>query len=194
MNTEEISIRIATPEDAKKLLKIYAPYVTETAVTFEYEVPSVEEFAGRISHVLEKYPYLIAEMNGQAVGYAYAGPLKTRAAYDWAVETTIYVDKDVKKCGVGRKLYNTLEKILKAQNILNLNACIAYPAEENEYLTKDSKHFHEHLGYHLVGEFHQCGYKFGRWFNMIWMEKHIGEHVENQPAVKMFSEIRTEVL
>ena len=83
-----------------------------------------------------------------------------------------------------------MEKLLKEQGILNLNACIAYPRSEDEYLTKNSVEFHTHLGYRLVGEFYQCGYKFNRWYNMVWMEKQIGEHVSNQPAVKSFEDIR----
>lgn len=184
-------IRIAVKEDAEALVKLYAPYVEKTAITFEYEVPSVEEFAGRMSRILEKYPYLAAERNGEIVGYAYAGAFHSRAAYDWAVETTVYVREDQKKTGVGRDLYQVLEKILSAQNILNLNACIGYPVEEDEYLTKNSVQFHEHMGYRFVGEFDKCGYKFGRWYNMVWMEKHIGRHVEDhQPPVKLFDEVR----
>lgn len=185
-----IKIRIATARDAADLLNIYAPYVEKTAITFEKEVPSEEEFADRICRVLEKYPYLVATMDDEIVGYAYAGAFQERAAYDWAVETSIYVAIDKKRMGVGKKLYEALEETLKEQNILNLNACIAYPREEDEYLTKESARFHEHMGYRLVGKFDRCGYKFNRWYNMIWMEKHIGEHVENQPKVKWFGEIK----
>ena len=175
-------IRIATRRDASKLLEIYAPYVEKTAVTFECEVPAVPEFEKRIGHVLEKYPYLVAEREGAISGYAYAGTFKNRAAYRWAVETTVYVREDLKKMGTGRELYAALEKILSMQNILNLNACIAYPCEaEDPYLTRDSVQFHEHLGYQFVGQFHWCGYKFGRWYHMIW----------NPPAVKSFGEVRS---
>lgn len=183
-------IRIAAVQDAASLLEIYAPYVEKTAITFEYEVPSVQEFAGRIGHVLEKYPYLAAERDGEIVGYAYAGPFKERAAYDWAVETTIYVREDRKGTGVGRELYEALEHALFLQNILNVNACIAWPETEDEHLTKNSVQFHEHMGYRLVGEFYKCGYKFGRWYNMVWMEKHLGEHKEPPAAVKRFEEVR----
>jgi len=183
-------IRIATEQDAEELLEIYAPYVENTAITFEYTVPTVQEFAQRIHHVLEKYPYLIAEREDKIVGYAYAGTFKERAAYDWAVETTVYVREDQKKTGVGRALYEALEKILALQNIQNLNACIAYLEIEDQYLTHNSVQFHEHLGYRLVGEFYKCGYKAGRWYNMVWMEKHIGEHEDNPKEVKPFNDIR----
>lgn len=184
-----VQIRMAVPEDAEELLNIYSPYVRQTAITFEYEVPTIEEFGRRVSHTLEKYPYLVAEWNGKPIGYAYAGPFKTRAAYDWAVETSIYIRQDMRKKGLGGHLYETLEELLGRQGFLNLYACIACPAvEEDPYLDKNSVQFHEHMGYHLAGEFHQCGYKFDRWYNMVWMEKHLGEHHSSQPAVKRINE------
>lgn len=183
-------IRAAAPEDAEALLEIYRPYVEETAITFEYEVPAPEEFRERIRHVLCRYPYLVAEQDGEIVGYAYAGAFKERAAYDWAVETTVYVKKDRRRRGIGKELYAALEKALALQNILNANACIAYPETEDAYLTKNSVQFHEHMGYKTVGEFHRCGYKFHRWYNMVWMEKFLGEHRENQEPVKPFADIR----
>lgn len=183
-------IRIATEQDAEALLEIYAPYVENTAITFEYIVPTVQEFTQRIRHVLERYPYLIAEREGKIAGYAYAGTFKERAAYDWSVETTVYVREDQKKTGVGRELYEALEKLLILQNIQNLNACIAYLEVEDQYLTHNSVQFHEHLGYRLVGEFYKCGYKSGRWYNMVWMEKHIGEHEDRPQVVKPFDDIR----
>lgn len=185
---KEVRIRTATKADAPALLNIYAPYVEQTAITFEYEVPSVEEFAGRIEQILEKYPYLVAEAEGEIVGYAYAGTFKARAAYDWSVETTIYVNQKKKRMGIGGKLYAALEEALRAQHILNLNACIGYPQKEDEYLTKDSEKFHQKLGYRLVGTFHDSGYKFGRWYDMIWVEKMLGEHTESPASVIPFSE------
>ena len=190
MEHSEIIIRTAEETDAAALLSIYAPYVERTAITFEYEVPSLQEFAGRICHVREKYPYLLAEADGQVLGYAYASPFKERAAYDWAVETSIYVDGSKKRMGIGKALHQALEQALREQGILNMNACIACPETEDEYLTRNSIEFHAHLGYRLVGEFRECGYKFGRWYNMVWMEKLIGDHRPDQPAPKTFEEIR----
>ena len=179
-----ITIRMANPADAQALLNIYAPYVINTAITFEYDVPSVEEFASRIAHTLEKYPYLLAEEGGNILGYAYASPFHDRPAYDWAVETSIYVDQNIKHRGIGRKLHDALESTLREQGILNMNACIAYPPEEDEHLDKNSVEFHAHMGYRLVGEFYKCGYKFNRWYNMVWMEKLIGEHLSDQKPPK----------
>ena len=181
-----ITIRAARPEDAEALLAIYTPYVRDTAISFEYEVPSFQEFQARIRRTLEKYPYLVAEAAGVILGYAYAGVFKPRAAYDWAVETSIYVDRSRRQSGIGRMLYNNLEKALAAQGILNANACITWAEQEDQYLTQDSARFHERMGYRLVGTFHQCGYKFGRWYDMIWMEKHLGPHLAGQPPVVPF--------
>lgn len=128
-----MKIEIASLEDAQELVEIYRYYVEKTAITFEYEVPSVEEFKQRMVHVMEKYPYLIAKENDQIVGYAYASCFKNRTAYDWCVETSIYVNYDLKRCGIGKKLYLALEKALKAQHITNLNACISSPIENAEY-------------------------------------------------------------
>lgn len=193
-NGGAVVLRPAVPEDAEALLEIYAPYVRETAVTFEYDVPSLEEFRGRIERTLERYPYLVAEADGEAVGYAYAGPLKGRAAYDWSVETTIYLRRDRRRRGVGRRLYLALEEILRAQNILNLYACIARPELEDQYLTRDSEAFHTRMGYRLIGEFRKCGYKFGTWYNMVWMEKFLGEHPEKTEAFLPFSELSPEIV
>ena len=187
MSEEEIRIRTAREEDARACLDIYAPYVEHTAITFEYEVPSLEEFRGRMLRTQEKYPWIVAEKGGVVLGYAYAGPFHDRAAYDWAVETSIYVDRSRRGEGIGKLLYGALERALKEQNILNLYACIAWPEEEDEYLTKDSEEFHRRLGYRLAGEFRRCGYKFGRWYHMIWMEKHIGPHPDCPEAVIPFA-------
>lgn len=175
MTDETAFIRPASPEDAAALLDIYAPYVRGTAITFEYEAPGLEEFRDRIRRTLERYPYLAAEAAGELVGYAYAGPFKDRAAYDWAAETSVYLRTDRKRRGVGGQLYRALEDILKKQNVRNLYACVACPAEEGDArLTRDSVDFHAHMGWRIVGEFRGCGYKFGTWYNMVWMEKRVG--------------------
>lgn len=186
-----ITIRIAKIEDADKLLKIYSYYVTNTAISFEWNVPSLQDFSERIANTLKKYPYIVAEINQnnqkKIIGYAYAGAFKTRTAYDWSVETSIYVDKEFRHCGVGKLLLERLEQLLQKQNFLNVNACIAFTEKESEYLTNDSYKFHQKMGYTLVGTFHKCGYKFNEWFDMIWMEKIIGKHIQNQPKILDFN-------
>lgn len=185
----DIKIRIATPEDAQALLDIYAPYIKRTAVTFEYEVPSTAGFAERITHTLARYPYLAAVHGEEILGYVYAGPLHVRPAYDWSVETSIYVRMDQKGRGIGSALYRELERVLLEQKIVNVAACIAYPETEDEYLTKDSVRFHEKQGYRMVGQFHECAYKFGRWYHMVWMEKQIGPHLAVMPPMIPFQEL-----
>ena len=179
----KISIRSATCEDAEELLRIYDYYVRETAITFEYVTPSVEEFRGRIKSTLEKFPYLVVEENGIILGYAYASAFHVREAYKWCVEMSIYLDKDAHARGLGRLIYEELERQLKEMGYLNLNACISFPDKEDEYLTFGSVRFHEKMGYSMVGEFHKCGFKFGRWYNMVWMEKIIGDHNSTPPEL-----------
>lgn len=162
-------IRTAAPQDAPGLLDIYAPYVEHSPVTFEYTVPSPEEFARRIRHTLDRYPYLIAEEDGSPLGYTYASAFKGRAAYDWSVETSIYVLESSAGRGVGTALYRALEDILRRQHICNLCACIAYPNPE-------SIAFHERFGYKTVARFHQSGFKQDKWYDMIWMEKELCPH------------------
>lgn len=114
----------------------------------------------------------------------YAGKFKNRRAYDWSVEVTVYVRLDSRRAGVGKILYHALEDSLKRIGVLNMNACIACPKEEDEHLCNDSFYFHEKMGFHLVGTFHDCGYKFNTWYDMIWMEKIIGEHQKHQRNVR----------
>jgi len=171
---KDIRIRRAETGDAGRLLEIYGYYVQNTAISFEYETPSLDEFKARIENTLKRYPYLLIEKNGKIMGYAYAGAFKARAAYDHSCEVTIYLDRKAKKCGLGRLLYEALEKELKDMGILNLYACIACPIGQDEYLDMNSAKFHAHLGYKKAGEFHRCGRKFGHWYDMIWMEKIIG--------------------
>lgn len=181
-----MKIEKVTLEDAKELLSIYAPYVTNTAITFEYEIPSVKEFEDRIRNISSKFPYIKAvNDDGNIVGYAYASSFKGRRAYDWSVEMTVYVKEDCKRQKIGQMLYDVLEKSLADMGILNANACIACLKEgtTDEHLTNDSMYFHEKRGYKLVGTFHDSGFKFGTWYDMIWMEKMLGEHTSTPAPV-----------
>lgn len=187
---KDITIRVAEVLDAEALLALYAPYVTETAISFETVVPTVREFRRRITTTLEHYPYLVAERDGEILGYAYTGPFVGRAAYDWAAEVSIYVRWGMRGQGVGRALYEALEAVSRAQHLINLEACIGVPAgADDEYLTHNSADFHAHMGYRLVGRFERCGYKFGRWYDMIWMEKIIGEHTCDPAPVVPFQKL-----
>lgn len=185
MSDGPLTLRAVVPEDASALLEIYAPYVTGTAVTFEYTVPTPEEFSGRIARTLERYPYLAACREGQILGYAYASPFHPRAAYGWAVETTVYVRQDCRGAGVGTALYDKLEDLLRRQGVLNLNACIAWPNDA-------SVAFHQKRGFHTVGQFTDCGFKLGRWYGMVWMEKLIAPHAVPPAPVLPFPRLLEE--
>lgn len=191
---DSVIIREACLEDASEILNIYRPYVEKTAISFEYEVPDLKEFRERMRKTLEEHPYLVAEENGEIIGYAYTGNFVGRKAYSWSAETTIYIKEGRTKSGVGKRLYQALEDVSKMRNIRNLNACIGYPETEDEYLTKNSASFHAHLGYTLVGTFHNSGFKFGRWYHMIWMEKMIGEHDGDPKEVIPFPDLDKEML
>lgn len=166
-------IRSATPDDAERLIDIYAPYILNTAITFECEIPTVDDFKSRIEGIISKYPYLVAQDGDRVVGYAYAGVLISRKACDLSVETSIYIDKDHQHMGVGGMLYNALEKELAQRGFTNMYACIAYPEKDDEYLTANSVEFHKHLGFKQCGKFYLCGFKFGHQYSLVWMEKRI---------------------
>ncbi len=178
-----LTIRDASLQDAGRLLQIFEHYIKNTAIAFEYEPPSLDEFTERMRQIMRRYPYLVIEEDGEIKGYACAHAFVGRAAYDWSCELTIYLDPHAQKRGMGRMLYEALEKALCDMGVLNLYACIGYPEREDEYLTANSADFHRHSGFVTVGEFRRCGYKFGRWYHMIWMEKVIGEHKPDQPPV-----------
>jgi L-amino acid N-acyltransferase YncA/8-oxo-dGTP pyrophosphatase MutT (NUDIX family) len=178
----EYTFRLVVPEDAPQLLEIYAPYVLNTAVSFEYDVPSVKEFRSRIRNTLTAYPYIAAvHRSGRIDGYAYASALKARKAYDHCAELSIYLREECRGKKLGTSLYQLMEEKLKKQGILNLYACIATsPRASDEYLTDASPLFHTHCGFRTIGKFSQCGYKFGLWYDMIWMEKMTGSHINEK--------------
>lgn len=189
MNHRKLTLRPAVAADAEALIAIYAPYVQKTAITYEYEVPSPAEFRRRIETYSQKHPYLVAEVDGVPVGYAYASPLGSRPAFDWSVETAIYIREDCKGLGVGRALYEALESLLKEQGIRTMTAAIATVSHDDPYLTNASIQFHLRMGFTPVGTFHNAGCKFGRWYDLTWMEKAIGTYEENPPHPKSISEV-----
>lgn len=172
----DIKIRMATEDDAAALLAIYAPYILKTGITFEYAVPTEEQFRERIRRVLEKYPYLVAEKNGEIAGYSYAKEFGERAAFSRSVETVLYIREDVRGGGIGKRLYGELECILKKQNVTNMYAAVAYRETEDATITHASPKFHLAMGYEKKAHFTACGHKFGRWYDIIWYEKMIAPH------------------
>lgn len=166
-----MNIRIATIADAPHLQAIYAPYVENTAVSFEYVPPTVAEFEARIRKTLERYPYLVAEENGEIIAYAYASSFHPRAAYIHSAEASIYVRSDRHRAGVGRALYAALEKILLRQNVYRLYTLVVCAEKYDEYLSDRSVRFHHAMGYETVGVHNDCGYKFSRWYSVMHLEK-----------------------
>ena len=189
-----LALRFATHADAEALVAIYAPYILKTAITYEYEIPSTAEFARRIEIYSAKYPYLVAELEGTPVGYAYASPLGSRPAFDWAVEAAIYIREDCKGMGIGKALYQKLEAILQIMGIRTMTAAVATVEHEDPYLTNASLAFHLRMGFTPVGTFHNAGCKFGRWYDLTWLERQIGEYADDPPHPRTVHEVMDEAL
>ena len=188
-HTDAMTIRQAAPEDAAAICAIYTPYVLETAITFDLEQPTVEKTRAKIEAVEQQYPYLVAEVDGQIVGFSYASAFRPRAAYVHAIETSVYVSRDFKGHGTGRRLYSALEALLRLQHVYTANACISYVDPADEYSPADSRLFHERMGYKLCAHIPNCGRKFDRWYGIIWMQKELLPIVDNPEAFVPFSEL-----
>ena len=161
--SKDVRIRLATETDAEGMLAIYAPIVLETAISFELEPPTVEEFRGRIGQTLARYPWLVCEIGGEIAGYAYASEYKPRAAYRWSVEVTVYVNADFRRRGVGRTVYAALFERLRAQGFYNAYAAISLPNDASVGL-------HESLGFEHLGTMRNVGFKLGRWHDVGWWQ------------------------
>ena len=159
-------IRIAQISDIPAVLDIYAPYVENSTATFEYTVPTLEEFTCRFREITRQYPWLVWEEDGEILGYAYASAPYTRAAYAWCAEPSIYLRPDARGRGIGTKLYRCLETILAEQGYHILYALVT---EEN----RESIAFHEKFSYTKRAFFPDCGWKFQRWLGIFWMEKRL---------------------
>ena len=159
-------IRMATEADVPEILAIFAPYVENTTVSFEYDVPCRREFMQRFYTITEQFPWLVWEEQGEILGYAYASRPFPRAAYSWDAEPSIYLRRDAKGRGIGKKLYAALEELLKLQGYHTLYAIIT---QENT----GSVAFHEKMGYTMLSLFPRCGFKQGRWLGVYWMEKRL---------------------
>ena len=164
-------IRDVQKEDSERLVEIYSYYVLNTAVSFEYEVPTVEEFRQRIKKITSKYPYLVCLKDNKIVGYVYAGEYSSRSAYSWTAAMSIYVDKDYRRQGIGSAMYKAIEPRLKDMGIINLLAGTAYCDTEDEYLTHASSSFHMSQGYSEAAHFKNIGKKFDRWYDLKWCQK-----------------------
>lgn len=167
-------IRLATSQDAKGILAIYAPYIKNTSFTFETEVPSEEKFAERIQDYLQSWPWLVFEVNGLIAGYAYGAKYRERTGYQWCVESSIYVHEDFMRCRIAKYLYKALMEILKLQGYRNVYAVINLPNER-------SVKFHESCGFKWFASYENVGYKLGQWKTVGWWQLILNEY-DNEPA------------
>ena len=157
-------IRFANMADVEEIYTIYCPYIEKTTITFETKIPTLKEFRKRFDRITAHYPWLVVEENGVLLGYAYASRAFARAAYDWCVDLAIYFRMDCAHHGAARRLYEALLQLLFRQQVRIVYALIT---AENER----SIHFHERMGFHEVGILKESGYKFGKWLDVVWMEK-----------------------
>ena len=172
-----MAIRFAKRQDLPQILAIYGPYILETAASFEYSVPSQEEFTARFDDITARFPWLVWEEDGEILGYAYGSLPFERAAYQWCAESSVYLAPKAQGKGIGKRLYAALEEILSYQGYHKVYAIIT---SENE----GSLAFHRAVGYTEVAQMPQCGFKFGRWYGITWMEKVLktGESASNAPV------------
>lgn len=180
-------IRLATTADAEGILKIYAPYIENTSLTFETEVPSVASFAERISKYLTKWPWLVYEVDGIIAGYAYASGYRERTAYQWSVECSVYVHEHFQREGVAQILYKALFPILKQQGFCNVYAVINLPNESSVAL-------HESFGFAHFATYEQVGYKLGKWKNVGWWRLVINEFKREPAPPVTFAELNKDFL
>ena len=175
-------IRLAKPEDTSAILDIYAPYIRETSITFETEVPTIESFQERISTYLTNWPWLVFEKDGQIAGYAYAGRYRERAAYQWGVECSVYIHEDYHRQGIAKALYTVLFRALKELGYRNVYAVINLPNDQSVAL-------HESMGFRYFATYEKVGYKLGRWKNVGWWQLVINEYGDDPEPVRKFSQL-----
>ena len=157
-------IRPATVADLPRILEIYAPYIETTAISFEYTVPTLEEFTRRFLTITAQFPWLVWEEDGAVLGYAYGSLPFERAAYQWSAEASIYLCPEARGRAIGKSLYAALEDILRRQGYRKVYAIITTANEA-------SVAFHKAVGYRHTATFPDCGYKFGQWYGTVWLEK-----------------------
>jgi len=179
-----MGLRLARPEDCAALLAIYEQYI-QTPITFEYELPSREEFTRRITSISAEYPYLVWEEGEKILGYAYAHRLAERTAYQWSAELSIYVDRSAVGKGLGRKLYGALVELLKLQGVRTAYALVCTPNPASEGL-------HRAMGFRTLAVHPNTGYKNGAWRDLTWFEKAIGDYEVQPEFLRPIAQISTE--
>ncbi|HEY0432559.1 MAG TPA: GNAT family N-acetyltransferase [Chitinophagaceae bacterium] len=183
-----IEVLVADPlRDAPGILEIYAPFIEKTSITFETELPSVAAFGERIATYLQNYPWLICRVNGVIAGYAYASRHRERVAYQWSVESSVYIHDRFYRRRIARALYEALMEILTIQGFTNVYAVINLPNEPSVLL-------HESNGFHYFTTFEKVGYKLGKWKNVGWWLRRLNDYVDDPPAPIPFPTLEPAVI
>ena len=165
-------ICLATEDDVPQILDIYRPIIENTSISFEYDVPTVEQFTSRVINILKTHPWLVCTHQGQLAGYAYASPHRSRKAYQWSTELSVYIAENYLKMGIAKALYQVLIKGLKLQGFHTALAGITLP-------NKASVQFHESIGFIPIGTYHNVGFKFGKWHSVGWWEYQLASYSES---------------
>lgn len=179
----KFNIRLVDLNDSKAVLDIYQPYVENTIISFEYDVPDIQEWQMRIKNITAEYPWLVCEYDNEIIGYAYGSRHRYRTAYSWAVESTIYLSDKFHRKGIAKILYETLFEALKLQGHVNVYAGVTVPNVKSE-------EFHQAAGFYEIGYFKKIGFKFGAWHDTRWFQLHLVEHPTNPIKPKTLDEIR----
>ena len=175
-------IRTATTQDAEAIAAIYAPIVTDTAISFELEPPTVQEMQQRITATLASLPWLVCERQGEVLGYVYASQHRSRAAYQWSVDVSVYIHADIRRAGIGRALYTSLFRLLTLQGFYNGYAGITLP-------NPASVHLHETLGFEPVGVYRSVGFKLGAWHDVGWWQLRLQTDTPSPAPPTPFAEV-----
>ena len=179
----EKMIRFATIEDAEAILAIYAEYIINTGVTFEIEVPTIEEFRERMRRITEQFPWLVCEIDGEIAGYAYGSKHGERAAYRWSADLSVYIDEKFHRRGIASALYRAVMELLRLQGYYTVYAGVSTPNEKSEA-------FHGAFGFRNLGEFKNVGYKLGMWRGVAWYEMPLSEYVAEPAETTAIGELR----
>jgi phosphinothricin acetyltransferase len=173
-STDRSIVRSASVQDAAACAAIYAPYVTDTVISFELEPPTAEQMAQRIAAALEQHAWLVLEEDGRVCGYAYGGRFASRAAYRWSCEVSVYVGRGATRRGAGRRLYAALFDRLAERGYRTAVAGMTLPNEASDGL-------HRAMGFEPVGIYREIGYKFGAWHDVAWTQRPLAAAARNPP-------------
>lgn len=176
------NIRLATTSDASEIIEIYRPFVENTTVSFEADVPDASEMASRISKYLKKHCWLVYESKGKVVGYAYSSPHRDRDAYQWTLETSVYLSPDFRRKGIAEKLYKLILEISKRQGYFSALAGIGQP-------NPASVRFHEKMGFERMAVYTNVGYKLGNWVTNHWFERPLQEEWKTPGKILPMQEV-----